>query len=84
LTASAILPWSLRAKQSASVAMPVTWAELKKVERADQFSLLSAARRKDSWPKFFTLSQRIDKNVLAHLRKGGSSATPAKKRTGKA
>jgi bifunctional non-homologous end joining protein LigD len=86
LTASAVLPWSLRAKPNASVAMPVTWGELKKVERADEFTLETAPQRKDAWgEKFFSARQRIGKEVLAYLKKeSGQPAVPGKKGTGKA
>jgi bifunctional non-homologous end joining protein LigD len=86
LTASAILPWSLRAKPNASVAMPVTWGEIKKVERSDEFTLQTAPQRKDAWgEKFFSARQRIGEDVLAYLRKeSGQPALPGKKGTGKA
>jgi bifunctional non-homologous end joining protein LigD len=86
LTASAIVPWSLRAKPTASVAVPVTWAELRKLARADEFTLLTAPDRKDPWSaRFFTLKQRINEQVLGFLRNGGAtSAAKGKKRTGKA
>jgi bifunctional non-homologous end joining protein LigD len=84
LTASAILPWSLRAKPHASVAMPVTWAELRKIERADEFTLLNAPQRKDAWPKFFTIKQRINEDVLAYLKGENKKSMQTKKRTGKA
>jgi bifunctional non-homologous end joining protein LigD len=86
LTASAIMPWSLRAKPNASVAVPVTWPELRKFDRADEFTLLTAPDRKDPWTtKFFTVKQRIDEKVLAFLKAGGGTAAgKGKKRTGKA
>jgi bifunctional non-homologous end joining protein LigD len=75
LTASAIVPWSLRAKSNASVAVPVTWPEIRKLDRADQYTLLTAPDRKDPWTtKFFTLKQRIDEKVLAFLKSGGATA----------
>ncbi|HEY7766187.1 MAG TPA: DNA ligase D [Aestuariivirgaceae bacterium] len=77
LTASAILPWSLRAKPNASVAVPVSWTELKKLESADEFTLETAPRRKDPWlSDFFRTRQRIDPNVLDYLR--GKGRTPRK------
>ncbi|MGH6874506.1 MAG: DNA ligase D, partial [Aestuariivirgaceae bacterium] len=86
LTASAIMPWSLRAKPNASAAVPVTWPELRKLKRADEFTLFTAPDRPDVWgSKFFTLKQRIDEKVLAFL-KGEivKAAGKGKKRTGKA
>jgi bifunctional non-homologous end joining protein LigD len=86
LTASAIMPWSLRAKPNASAAVPVTWPELRKLDRADGFTLLAAPDRKDPWTaKFFTVKQRVDEKVLAFLKAGGGMAAGrGKKRTGKA
>jgi bifunctional non-homologous end joining protein LigD len=85
LTASAVLPWSLRAKPNASVAMPVTWRELEKIDRADLYTLQTAPARKDAWPKFFTIKQHIDPDMLAYLRKGQDLTTErSKRKTGKA
>ena len=38
-TATAIMPWSLRARAGSPIAVPVTWAELEKIDTADAFSL---------------------------------------------
>jgi bifunctional non-homologous end joining protein LigD len=38
-TATAILPYSARARQGVPVAAPVAWAELDEIERADAFSI---------------------------------------------
>ncbi len=38
-TATAILPWSLRARAGAPVAAPVSWDELERIERASQFAI---------------------------------------------
>jgi bifunctional non-homologous end joining protein LigD len=43
-TATAILPWSLRARPTAPVAAPVTWRELERTERASLFTIADAAR----------------------------------------
>jgi DNA primase len=66
--------------------MPVTWGELKKAERADDFTLETAPQRKDAWgEKFFSARQRIGKEVIAYLKKeNGQPAVPGKKGTGKA
>ena len=69
LTASAILPWSLRAKPNASDAVPVGWPELKRLDRADAFDLTTASGRKDPWAKeFFATRQRINPKVLDYLK----------------
>lgn len=43
-TATAILPWSLRARPTAPVAAPVTWRELKRIDRASLFTIADAAQ----------------------------------------
>jgi bifunctional non-homologous end joining protein LigD len=54
-TATAIMPYSARARDGAPVAAPVTWDELETIERADAFSiadaeeLLKRARKLKSW-----------------------------------
>ncbi len=52
--ATSVASYSLRARPSAGVAMPVTWEELGRVKSGDAFSLKSALtrlrrRRKDPW-----------------------------------
>ena len=65
-TATAIMPYSLRARPEASVAMPLSWRDLPKLKRANQFRMKDAlARRSDPWKDFFTLKQRISKETLA-------------------
>jgi bifunctional non-homologous end joining protein LigD len=43
-TATAILPYSARARSGAPVAAPVSWNELGRIERADHFSILDAGK----------------------------------------
>jgi bifunctional non-homologous end joining protein LigD len=42
-TATAILPYSARARAGSPVAAPVSWDELERIERADHFSIVDAA-----------------------------------------
>ena len=42
-TATAVLPYSARARPGAPVAAPVGWDELERIERADHFTILDAA-----------------------------------------
>jgi bifunctional non-homologous end joining protein LigD len=42
-TATAILPYSARARDGAPVAAPVSWSELPSIERPDAFSIVDAA-----------------------------------------
>lgn len=62
--ATAVVPYSLRARPISAVAMPVTWAELKKIKSSDEFTMDKAlkkikARRKDPWQGMLKLHQRI-------------------------
>ncbi len=62
---TAIAPYSPRAKGRGSVAMPVSWAELKRLDRSDHFDIPSAmkriARKRDPWPRYFDVRQSIPK-----------------------
>lgn len=65
-TATAIQPYSLRAKPQASIAMPLAWSDLPKLKSADQFRMKHAlALKSDPWKGFFTCRQRISKETLA-------------------
>jgi bifunctional non-homologous end joining protein LigD len=69
-SASAIAPWSTRAKDGAPVAMPVTWAELKRLDRADAFSLADALQRlkgKDPWEGYFKTRQSLTAKTATAL-----------------
>ncbi|MFN3892445.1 MAG: DNA ligase D [Beijerinckiaceae bacterium] len=64
-TATAIQPYSLRAKPEASIAMPLTWAQLPKVKSANQFRMKHAlALKADPWKGFFACKQRISSKTL--------------------
>jgi bifunctional non-homologous end joining protein LigD len=58
-SATAILPWSLRARPGAHVATPLTWDELAATKTAAAFDIHSAVKRKDPWRGFFTTRQRL-------------------------
>ncbi len=69
-SASAIVPWSPRARASGTAAVPVTWKQLAKIRSADQFTLAAAAKREDPWAgEFFATRQGIADGVLAAIRK---------------
>lgn len=62
--ATAVAPYSLRAKELSAVALPVEWSELKKIKSPAQFTIKKAlqkiARRKsDPWKNILKLKQRI-------------------------
>ncbi len=65
---TAIAPYSPRAKPEGSVAVPVSWTELSRVESANGFTIplvLQRIRRKtDPWSDYFKTRQRISKEAL--------------------
>jgi bifunctional non-homologous end joining protein LigD len=70
--ATAIAPYSARAKRNAPVAMPIGWEDLATDVRFDHFNVrnvpaLLRKRRKDPWAGFFTLKQSITADMLRRL-----------------
>lgn len=62
--ATSVVPYSLRARDMSSVAMPVSWAELQKIKGSDVFTLKKTyehlkKRKVDPWRDFFKRQQRI-------------------------
>jgi bifunctional non-homologous end joining protein LigD len=66
--ATAIAPYSPRAKPEASVATPVTWTELGRIEAANVFTIpavLQRMKRKaDPWSDYAKTRQRISREAL--------------------
>ncbi len=68
--ASAIAPYSPRAREFASVAAPLAWEELETVSRADFYMVDEMRRRvkglagKDPWAGYFDLAQKIPRAAL--------------------
>ncbi len=70
--ATAILPYSPRARTGAPVAMPVTWKELPSID-PQAFTILTAPallakRRADPWADLLTTKQTIPRDLAAALR----------------
>ncbi len=65
---TAIAPYSPRAKAEASVAVPVSWTELARIETANAFTIplvLQRIKRKtDPWSGYFATKQKISKEAL--------------------
>lgn len=64
---TAIGPFSTRARKGCPVAVPVGWTELETFDRANGFTLETAAQRaqeKDPWPNYFKLTQSITKGMV--------------------
>jgi bifunctional non-homologous end joining protein LigD len=62
--ATAIAPYSLRAKEGSAVALPIEWSELKRSKSADQYSMNKAlrkisSRKRDPWNEMKKLKQQI-------------------------
>jgi bifunctional non-homologous end joining protein LigD len=62
-TATAILPWSLRARPGAHVATPLSWDALAKVKSARAYDIRTALKLKDPWKGFFATPQSLPRNV---------------------
>lgn len=67
--ATAILPWSLRARAGASVAMPLAWDEVAALPAADLFDTTAAATRPDPWQDFWSIRQRIAPEAIIALKR---------------
>lgn len=74
--ATAIAPWSPRARRGAPLATPVGWAELSLIDRADKFSLdniamrlerLDAGQTADPWAEYTSVRQSITRSHLDAL-----------------
>lgn len=68
--ATAIAPWSTRAREHAGVSVPIAWSRLGKIRSGDQFTLKSvlATRSRDEWSDLLTAKQTLTKAMLHRLR----------------
>ncbi len=65
--ATAICPFSTRARPGAHVAMPVSWQKLARLDNAHPVAVGEAAKfmgRSDPWPDYFKLNQKLPKLKL--------------------
>lgn len=74
-SASAIAPYSPRARDTPSVAAPIGWSELPRLERADAYTIASLPRRLASlgsnpWEGYFDLRQTISQAALRMFAPG--------------
>ncbi len=68
--ATAITPFSTRARAGAPCAVPVSWDDLETLDRANGFSLGEAAARAaapDPWKDYFALTQSITKAMVSSV-----------------
>ncbi len=62
--ATAVAPYSTRAKAAAPISTPVSWEELKKIKSSQQFTVANIFKRvskikKDPWQGFFQCKQQL-------------------------
>lgn len=62
---TSVVPYSLRAKSESSVALPLSWTELRRIKSPDEMTMDKAlrkikARKKDPWSGFLKLKQKIE------------------------
>ena len=70
--ATAIAPYSLRARANAPVATPIDWNELKADVRFDHFNLRTvpsrlSALKSDPWAEFLEVRQSISKAMFKRV-----------------
>jgi bifunctional non-homologous end joining protein LigD len=70
--ATAIAPYSLRARSGAPVATPIDWSELERDVRRDYFNVKNVPERlrklkKDPWAEFFDVKQTVTKAMLKRV-----------------
>ncbi len=75
--ATAVVPYSLRAKPMSAVALPVDWKELRKIKGPHDFTMDKArkkikSRKKDPWEEMLKLKQKI--SILTSAKKRKKSA----------
>jgi bifunctional non-homologous end joining protein LigD len=71
--ATAIAPYSLRARAGAPIATPVAWRELARTDSAAAYTLDNidrrlASLRSDPWPGYATLRQSLTQAQLESIR----------------
>ncbi|TIM35102.1 MAG: DNA ligase D, partial [Mesorhizobium sp.] len=69
--ATAICPWSTRARSGASCAVPVTWDELPTFKSASAFDVFAAAARaqeSDAWEGYFDVEQTLTERIRKAVR----------------
>ena len=64
--ATAILPWSVRARPGASIAAPVSWNILNRAHSARDYHIANLPDKKH-WAGFWAARQKISKEVLKLL-----------------
>ena len=70
--ATAIVPWSSRARPAAGVSVPIAWSQLGKISSGEQYTLRSIADgrtpRSDPWREMLASKQALTRSIIAKLR----------------
>ena len=70
--ATAIAPWSTRARAAAGVSVPIPWSRLEKLTAGDEYTLHSIRAKPpkggDPWKEMLAAKQALTKAMLAKLR----------------
>ena len=71
--ATAVAPYSPRARKGAHVAMPLSWEELKKTDRRPEYSVANfeswkARLKRDPWEKIETTRQRLTEQAIRAVK----------------
>lgn len=69
---TAVVPYSLRARPTSAIALPLEWSELRKVKTPQEFTLVKAlkkikSRKSDPWEGMLKLKQKI--SILTPVKK---------------
>ena len=71
--ATAMVPWSLRARPGAPIAAPLSWEMLQTAKSARDYTI-HAFPDEEYWPDFLKSQQRLEKNILKLVQKQTSEA----------
>jgi bifunctional non-homologous end joining protein LigD len=66
--ATAIMPYSLRAKPGAPIAMPLEWSQLGRVKSANQFTMKDGLKKQVAWSDYFKSAGKITKAMVEALK----------------
>ena len=66
--ATAIIPWSVRARPGSPIAAPVSWTTLSKLKSARAFDVINIPPI-DPWTSFWTTDQAISHVVITMLKR---------------
>jgi bifunctional non-homologous end joining protein LigD len=69
--ATAICPWSTRARSGGPCAVPISWDELPSFDSANAFDVFAAAERAqgpDAWDGYFDVEQTLTEHIRRAVR----------------